>query len=468
MRNNTNNPSELLCKSVFFTISVNFILILCTCSSFGNELKVASQPTVASLSPASGQAGNIISINGANFDAFSIAIFQSAILNQVVTVTASTIETDLIVLSVPANIKSGIITILGASGTAQSPSAFTYLRKSQSILGINAGINEGKYGMEVYSISGSNTENSVTLTSISIPSSGVVTIVGKTVKVIGVGLATITGQINSNANYEAVTIQSFLNITPALISIVPISLTKVFGSANPILSSNILGIQNNDGLNIQFYTLAEKTSSTGEYAVYVSITGLAAANYQFSTIAGILSITKASQVISFPTIPGYKLASTIGYLTLLGIKASSGLPVNISVSGKARLQSFEDQVAVLEIFGAGLVLVSGSQTGNQNYNAAPEVFRTIEITSTIKDSLVVSAHQSLTENDIAVFPNPNEGNFTIKGDFTMAVRAFTTSGIEQPLLQGINSNQFSIDTKGLHYLSITNGQWHRVVKMVVE
>jgi hypothetical protein len=82
-------------------------------------------------------------------------------------------------------------------------------------------------------------------------------------------------------------------------------------------------------------------------------------------------INKHSQTITFPAIPDHT------YLDAdfdPGATASSGLPVFYSASGNCTIAS-----GLVHIAGAGSCTVTASQSGNENYNAAPDVSQSFNI-----------------------------------------------------------------------------------------
>ena len=95
------------------------------------------------------------------------------------------------------------------------------------------------------------------------------------------------------------------------------------------------------------------------------------ANYNPATQASrTITVNKADQTITFPD-PG---APIFGDAPLtLSASSSSGLTVSYTVaSGPATING-----NVLAITGAGTIVVNADQAGNANFNAAPQVARTL-------------------------------------------------------------------------------------------
>src|SRR5690606_25216597 len=114
---------------------------------------------------------------------------------------------------------------------------------------------------------------------------------------------------------------------------------------------------------------ADASSAPGTYGITVA--GADSPNYTFTYVSGTLTITAASQTISFPAIGDARPGATIA----LNATSSSGLPVSFSlVSGDATLVG-----ASLTIGGGGSVVVRATQSGNDNSQAATPVSQTINV-----------------------------------------------------------------------------------------
>jgi hypothetical protein len=84
------------------------------------------------------------------------------------------------------------------------------------------------------------------------------------------------------------------------------------------------------------------------------------------------NVAKADQMINFPS-PGSKSFGDPPFS--LSADSGSGLPVTFSfVSGPATLQS-----NIVTLTGAGLVAIRASQSGDANYNAAPDVIANLQV-----------------------------------------------------------------------------------------
>ena len=89
-----------------------------------------------------------------------------------------------------------------------------------------------------------------------------------------------------------------LTVSAGVLTVVPTSISKVYGSANPTFTYGITGFQNGDTSSVVSGTAtctstATATSSVGNYPITCVISGLTAANYTFTTINGTLAVTQA-------------------------------------------------------------------------------------------------------------------------------------------------------------------------------
>ena len=111
----------------------------------------------------------------------------------------------------------------------------------------------------------------------------------------GVGSYAIGISGGSALNYDFAYVPGSLTITPAPLSVTIDSKTRVYGTANPVLTASISGLRNGDtdavvsGLRLRTGAIAR--SDVGDYLITGS--GAVAANYRFDYVPGTLTITKA-------------------------------------------------------------------------------------------------------------------------------------------------------------------------------
>jgi len=187
-------------------------------------------------------------------------------------------------------------------------------------------------------------------------------------------------------------------------------------------------------------TSATATSGVGNYAITPALGTLSATNYDFSFVAGTLTVSIASQTITFPAIPNQSFA--IGAITPPAT-ASSGLPPAISVlSGPATVSG-----NTITLSGTGTVVVRASQTGNANYTAATPVDQTFLVNpaaasvtlgnlSTTYDGSAKNATATTTPSgltvalryDGAATAPTNAGSYSVVGTISSSNYAGSASG----------------------------------------
>ncbi|MBR3584272.1 MAG: right-handed parallel beta-helix repeat-containing protein [Kiritimatiellae bacterium] len=105
---------------------------------------------------------------------------------------------------------------------------------------------------------------------------------------------------------------------------------------------------------------------------YTLLDGTKAGNYDITTAFGTLEVTKGTQSIVFPAIGTQSVTNTLQ----LGAMASSGLPVSYEVtSGPGLLEG-----DTLSFTWVGTVMVTATQAGDGNWNAAEPVSIEVEVT----------------------------------------------------------------------------------------
>ena len=122
-------------------------------------------------------------------------------------------------------------------------------------------------------------------------------VAGETVGTYAIGQGTLA----LNSNYTLSYVGANLTITPAALTITADNQTKVFGTANPVLTASYSGFVNGDDAGSlttapTLSTNATVTSPAGHYTITAG--GAADANYTITYVAGILTVTQATLTIT--------------------------------------------------------------------------------------------------------------------------------------------------------------------------
>ncbi len=200
---------------------------------------------------------------------------------------------------------------------------------------------------------------------------------------------------NEGANYVAT-----LVVAKATASVYLGSLSQTYDGTAKAASATTMPA----GLTVTFTYDGSATAPTaaGSYAVTGTVNS---ANYQGSA-AGTLVIAKASQTIDFPAIGNQLTTNEVE----LSATASSSLGVDFAVaSGPASIEG-----TTLTFSGAGTVSIVASQDGNSNWNAAPDVTNTFDV----------------TEPDLAVVLSQTNVNVREAGEGRFFVRLNKNPGAE--------------------------------------
>ena len=178
--------------------------------------------------------------------------------------------------------------------------------------------------------------------------------------------ATVSG--SSAANYQVTVNAGTLTVTAAQLPTLTVSAsnaTRVYNTANPAFTGTVTGAQNGDTFTETFSTTATMTSAVGSYAIVPTASGTDLNNYTLNTVNGTLTITQATQTITFPGIASRAYGSAPFAVTATS-SAGTNYPVTITVvSGPATIAG-----GMVTLTGAGTVVLQASQAGDANYSAA--------------------------------------------------------------------------------------------------
>jgi hypothetical protein len=199
--------------------------------------------------------------------------------------------------------------------------------------------------------------------------SGPASVTGMLITISGGGVVTVQASQAGNASFQAApSVQQSFTVEPVAQTIkfatVP---AKVFGDAPFALSATA-----SSDLPVTFAyvsgpaTLAgDEVTITGAGTVIVEADQAGDASYAAASVAEKIVVAKAPQSIDFTAVTGV----TFGDAPItLSATATSGLAVGLTVTGPGTLNG-----NTLTITGAGAIVVTASQAGDDNYLAAPKI-----------------------------------------------------------------------------------------------
>jgi MBG domain (YGX type)/BspA type Leucine rich repeat region (6 copies) len=110
----------------------------------------------------------------------------------------------------------------------------------------------------------------------------------------------------SATNYSFTDVAGTLTVGKVVLTVTANNVSRAFGAANPVLTSTITGFQNGDTASVisgspVLATTATASSPATTYPITVDVLGMSAANYSFTGVSGILSITQATPTVTWAT-----------------------------------------------------------------------------------------------------------------------------------------------------------------------
>lgn len=199
-------------------------------------------------------------------------------------------------------------------------------------------------------------------------------------QITGAGTVTITAHQAGSVAWNPADTTQTLTINKAPLTITAVNKRKVQYSPNPPLEVTYTGFVNGDDAQdlttpVSIATVVDDNTAPGEYDIVPA--GAASANYTITYVNGVMLVTAAppqSQTITFAALPD-KTVLDADFSP--GATASSGLTVTYTSSNPAVATIINNQV---HITGEGTTVITAIQTGNNRYEAAPSVQRTLLVT----------------------------------------------------------------------------------------
>ena len=124
-----------------------------------------------------------------------------------------------------------------------------------------------------------------------------------TVTITGAGSCTISARQEGNANYTTATAQQTLSVAKAPLVLTADNQQRSYSAAEPAFTVNYSGFVLNEGRAVlsgapAVSTTAVLSSNAGSYPITPSLGTLASSNYDFSFVAGTLTVNKASAAVT--------------------------------------------------------------------------------------------------------------------------------------------------------------------------
>jgi ELWxxDGT repeat protein len=175
-------------------------------------------------------------------------------------------------------------------------------------------------------------------------------------------------------------------------------------------------------------------------------------NYAPATAQKTITIEKKSQTITFDALPNRIFGEAPFSITAT---SSSALPVSFSSADNAIASTNGNTIT---LHGAGEVLITALQTGDNRYLAATPVTQTLSIK-------LITAVEPISSNKVSVYPNPVADYLTLQGftsEENVKVQLYRMDGkeVDAQELSGRTDYQLDLNslTPGIYLVTITSAK----------
>jgi hypothetical protein len=264
--------------------------------------------------------------------------------------------------------------------------------------------------------------------------SGPATLSGSTVTLTGAGTVVVRASQAGDSNYTAATpVDQSFTVAKKTLTVTADAKTKLYGAANPTLTSTITGYVNSETSAVvsgaaTLSTTATATSTVGDYAITAAAGTLSATNYDFSFTAGTLTVGKAPLTVTADAKTKlYGAANPTLTATITGFVNSE---TNAAVSGTAALST--GATATSTVGGYTITAAAGTLTAT-NYsfgftNGTLTVGKAaLTVTADAKTKLYGAANPTLTAT-LTGFVN-SETAAVLTGAPALSTTATAASGV---------------------------------------
>ncbi len=170
------------------------------------------------------------------------------------------------------------------------------------------------------------------------------------------------------------------SILKAPLTVIANDASRKYGMENPELTCSFFGFKNGETKDVltrlpNVETTATMSSNVGTYPIIP--TGAEAQNYTFNYERGTLTITKADQTIEWDQQLG---TANVGDVIELTATSSAGLPIKYTSTDETIAEIFsQGGKKFVEFLKPGNVSIRATQEGNENYNEADRVSKSVKV-----------------------------------------------------------------------------------------
>jgi hypothetical protein len=168
------------------------------------------------------------------------------------------------------------------------------------------------YGSAPFTVTASSSLGSSYPVTVTVQS-GPAVINGGVVTITGAGRVVLQATQAGNTDYGSATATQSFQVTPAQLTVVANSATRVFGTANPTFSGTVTGAVGSDSFSESFTTGANTSSNVGSYPILPAATGPQLANYSVNIVNGTLTVvgTPTTTTLGAPGSASYGASVTL-------------------------------------------------------------------------------------------------------------------------------------------------------------
>ena len=279
----------------------------------------------------------------------------------------------------------------------------------------------------------------------------------------GAGTTIVSTFHAETETYKADSLKETITIAKAALTISANDLTRPYNEENPEFTFAFEGfVYDEDSTVLDASPLGSTSaaldSDVGTYAITVS--GAESDNYNISYVGGFLTITQATQAITFDSLEKRIIGQSDATFTLAAT-SSSGLDITYQTSNDSVISINGNEVTVLA---AGTAEITASQAGNNNYLAADDVVRTL----VVEESTTTSLEEDVLDISRTIYPNPVTRQFQINTDFNYT--DVTLYDIEGRVVKRFSKqNEYFVGnlTSGTYLVELRNSQQVKRGRLIV-
>jgi hypothetical protein len=262
------------------------------------------------------------------------------------------------------------------------------------------------------------------------------------------GPHTLAAQYNGTAGFAPSSVSISQTVNRAPLVVMASNAGKVYGSANPMLSGTITGIQNGDNITASFSTSASLTSAVGTYPIRGTLNdpNNRLGNYSVASIAGTLTVTPATTktVLSSGTNPAASGQGVTFTVTVSAVSPGVGTPTgsvqfldNGTLLGSANLSSGQGSFTTSTL-AAGIRSITATYKADANFNPSSSPVLTQSV-GTLNQRYVASLYLDLLGRTASDAEITSSAQFLDQGGSRLAVaqKLLASTEYRTPVVQSL-------------------------------